>query len=274
MSDTHGGNPFGLRMPWTKLQSDPDGEQRNLTECQLHLYGIYEAARQKIISLAGEDEIILLHSGDTCQGNHYTDDRETGTIADDVIIARDNFVPFCDLPNVKIIRICKGTSVHNFGNGSAEILVAELLSQQYPQKSIKALNHGLLDIDGFTVDQAHHGVGFGRRIWLKGNEARYYLRDIMMHEIAFGNRPCDLYLRGHIHTYIKEVLWMEYGEKEYESMLVITPSMCMLGAFGTQVTRSQFLITNGLIAFEIINNRILNVFRLMDTIDIRTKECV
>lgn len=274
ISDTHGGNSLGLRMPDTKLQNDTDGDQRNLTECQIHLYGIYESARQKIIDLAEDDEVVVIHTGDVCQGNKYTDDRETGTIADDIIIARDNLIPLIDLPNVKTVRLAKGTAAHNFGNGSAEILVAELLSMKYPDKSIKATNHSLLDLSGFAVDVAHHGLGLGRRIWLKGNEARFYLRDIMMKEISIGNIPCNLYLRGHIHDFVKEVIWMGYGEDEYESMIVSIPSMCMLGQFGTQVTRSAFLITNGLVAFEIINNKILNVYRLFQTIDIRTKECI
>lgn len=57
-------------------------------------------------------------------------------------------------------------------------------------------------------------------------------------------------------------------------MIITIPAMCMLGGFGTQVTGSQFLVTSGIIACEIINNKILNVHRMMQTLDIRTKEII
>jgi hypothetical protein len=94
----------------------------------------------------------------------------------------------------------------------------------------------------------------------------------MMDEIQTGNKPPNLVLRGHYHTFIKEYLSITNAEHEYESWIVIAPSMCMLDDYGQQATRSTYRITNGVVAFEIINNRLYPPIKLAKSIDIRTKE--
>jgi len=76
----------------------------------------------------------------------------------------------------------------------------------FKNKDIKMCQHGLLDIDGVTIDYAHHGPFPGSRSWLKGNIARYYLRDLMMREIMNGNSPPKLVVRAHYHTPVEEYL--------------------------------------------------------------------
>jgi hypothetical protein len=133
---------------------------------------------------------------------------------------------------------------------------------------VQTLYHGVATICGIDVDYAHHGPGPGGRSWLHGNVARYYLRDQMWKDIEQGRRPPDLYLRGHVHAPVDEVL--KVGQ--FHGRLVVAPSMCGLGDYGRKATKSEWQICNGFMAFVIEGNKIVDTLELMQTVDIRTRE--
>lgn len=272
ISDTHGGHELGLCNPDTKLQGDGKDREVTLNESQLHLWKVMSDGINKVKDLADKDEIIVFHEGDVCQGDKYSNTKMSERMADDIEIAVNNFAPWLSLPNVYSVRLAKGTAAHNFGFGSAEILVSARLRDRY-NKDVQVVYHGLCTLPPkFLIDYAHHGPSAGRRNWLQGNEARYYLRDLMYNELQAGHRPPDLVLRGHYHSLVTEELTMRDRGEKYKSMLAITPSMCLLDDFSTKATRSQAIILNGILAFEIINERIYNVHEFCVALDIRTKE--
>lgn len=275
--DTHAGHRLGLLNPETLLPDENEiGEtfyyNPQLTEAQKYLWSIYTKHIESIKSLAGDDEIIVIHHGDMTQGNKYVSEWVTTRMIDQVLMAEANLLPWLQLDNVKIMRFIKGTSSHVMGEASSEIAVTELLKRKYPEVSINIMYHGLLDIGGILVDCSHHGPGVGGRAWLQGNEARYYLRSIMMSEIMSGRTPPRIVLRGHFHAPVKEYLEVQ----GYESWLMIVPSYCMLGDYGRQATSSAFKTSNGMVAFEIIEyeDGVTTVYphSYIDTIDIRTQE--
>ena len=189
-----------------------------------------------------------------------------------ILIAEANLRPLVELKQTKVVRIIKGTSLHEFGEGSSSITIDKLLRNSYPNKDIKSLYHGLLTIGDFTIDYSHHGASAGRRDWLKGNEARFYLRNIMYSEIKLGNKPANLYLRAHYHEPLVEWLSMGMLEEEYESWFCILPSLCMIDDYARKVTSSKFIVTNGIYTFEIINDALYKIHKFKKTLDIRTKE--
>lgn len=276
ISDTHGGFKLGLLNPKTILEDeDEEGNiiqySPELNNTQKYLWDdVYLPAVDKLKELAGDDEIILAHIGDPTHGNKYISEQVSTRLSDQIDIALFNLLPLCQLDNVSTIRIVKGTGSHEFGEGSAPILIQRLLSKAFPNKSIKAVNHGLMEIDGFEVDYAHHGPYPGSRDWLRGNVARYYLRDLMYQSINSGMRPPNLVLRGHYHQYVREWLSMNGNE----SWLVILPSMCMLSFYTRQATRSAFRSTNGLVAFEVEDGQLREAHFFGKTMDIRTKETI
>ena len=69
-----------------------------------------------------------------------------------------------------------------------------------------------------------------------------------------------------------EVVGMDWEGQHYESRIVVTPAMCMLGDYGRQVVRSPGEVTNGMAVFEIISGSVLPTHWLVRTLDIRTKE--
>lgn len=102
--------------------------------------------------------------------------------------------------------------------------------------------------------------------------ARYYLRDLMMKELRNGRAPAQLVVRSHYHSKIDEVFSLDWNGQHYESRIIVTPAMCMLGDFGRQAVRSIGQITNGMAAFEIIDERVMPTHWITRSVDIRTKE--
>jgi len=277
VSDSHGGHNLGLLNPETQIEEeDREGniyyKPVVLNDVQEYLWEVYENSVAETKKFAGKDPIFVKHIGDINQGNIFPREQIGTRISDQTDIGFSLFLPWMTLPNLKAVRIVKGTSSHNFGEGSAEILTARLLRAHYPKVDVRVLSHGLATISQVVIDYAHHGASTGSRNWLKGNEARYYLRSIMMDEIMMGNIPPDLVLRGHYHEPISELVTIRCDGHKYSSWIYILPSMAMIDTYGRQATRSKYVITNGIVLFEIINGKIHDTIELTKTLDIRTKE--
>jgi hypothetical protein len=278
--DSHGGHTYGLLNPNTVIETtDIEGNIYQycpqLTEIQKHLwYNITVPALEATKELAGKDPIAVVSGGDITHGNGYKEELVTTRISDQKFIAEANFLPFIELKNTEYARFVKGTGVHEFGEGSASIEVAKLFQNRFPNKDIKTLYHGLINIDGYGIDYSHHGPTPGKRNWLKGNEARYYLRSLMMDDLSLGKSPPNLVLRGHYHDPVKEYLSIDWSGTEHESWLYILPSMCFPNDFATKVTKSQYIVTTGIVIFEIVSGHLVQTYKFATRIDTRTKEII
>jgi hypothetical protein len=238
------------------------------TASQKYLWGLYEDYIKRSVEIANGRPILLIHNGDLTQGNRHHEQLVTESISNQVLIAAANLAPWLKIPNVKAIRIVQGTQSHEFMESTAPTLVTKILSDAAPDVDIRQLNHGLLEVGGVSIDYAHHGPGPGGRSWLMGNEVRYYLRDLMMREVLRGAIPPRLVLRAHVHTYVKETV--EVGG--HEGTLIITSAYCMLGDYARQAVKSPHLIGNGHVVIEIGGGRLIATHKLVNTVDMRTKE--
>jgi len=275
ISDTHGGHSGALMNPETVIEMEDElgnryNYQPELSEVQKYLWNIYTGALEKIKVMAGEDPIVALHAGDNVEGNKHPSELVRPEISVQIKIAFDNLLPLCRLPNIRALRVVKGTGAHELGFASATAMVVQLLQIAYPRLDIQAIQHGWLSVGGIDIDYSHHGPGMWRRTWLTGNEARYYLRDCMMRDIADIGRPADVYVRGHIHAPLIE--WLRVDG--HRSTLVVTPSMKIGGEYSFQATRSAPRISNGLVALEIEGGKLRDIHEYIETQDLRTKEVI
>lgn len=277
-SDPHGGHKLGLCNPNTIIEDDSTGEIKEtspvLSDAQILLSEVYSKGIEETNKLAGKDEVILICLGDVTQGNKYISEQMTTRIADQITIAEYNFFPWYDqIKNIRTVRLAKGTDGHEFGEGSAAIEVAKYLRAKYPRIDTRVVYHGLLRTKGgIFIDYSHHGPPTGKRNWLKGNEARYYLRSLMMDEISAGNTPPHIVLRGHFHDYVKEYLSIRTNGHEYESWITVIPSMDMISGFARQKGQSPYRVTNGIIVYELLDNRVHDIHYFGTTTDVRTFE--
>jgi hypothetical protein len=259
LSDSHANFILGLANPQTTKTNEPQDWLWN----DVYVKGIDIGKK-----LAGKDDIFVIHVGDITHGNKYNAEQMSTKISEQFIGAADNFQPIVALSNVKSITIANGTPAHSFGEGSAEDVVVEILRGRTKAK-IQSTYHSLVNVDGYIIDVAHHGPSTGRRNWLHGNEARWYLKSTMMDELDHNKRPADLYLRGHYHSYVKEWATIWRNDTWYESWMIVCPPLCMPGDFTRQATKSIPLVAPGLILLEIINNKLVQTIDCTVTLDVR-----
>jgi hypothetical protein len=276
-TDKHAGHKHGLLNPDSVIsREDQEGElyyeKVSLTAIQQYLWELGSENKKKANKLASKSNIVYFDLGDQTQGKAHPAELVSTNALDQVGFAIDNLKPWLENSKVKSVRLVKGTASHEFGNGGTPALVQKALRDQYKKRDIKTVWHGLATIGGLEVDYSHHGPFPGSRDWLKGNVARYYLRDRMYIDIRSRGKPAGIYARGHYHTEIVEMLRMKVEGIWYTSWLLLVPSMCFPGAYARKVTRSVPRITNGLFAVEVVDGKVLDIFQYTKTADLRTKE--
>jgi hypothetical protein len=277
LSDLHGGHRHGLLNPATVLDEiNEEGEiigdyHPQMTRIQEYLWEEYTKGVATIKEIAGDDPLYVVINGDLTAGNKYPQLLVSDRLADQFIIATANCHPWYAL-KPKAVRIIKGTGAHVFNQGTSEIVVSTLLQAAYPDVSTKVMDHGLFTIEGIDIDVSHHGPVAGSRVWLKGNEARYYLRSAMMEEIVAGKVPPRLYCRGHYHEEVEETLIIKANGNRYKSTIVVTPSFAFIDSHARQTVKSPARISHGMFAVEIVNGELLRTIPITRTLDIRSKE--
>jgi hypothetical protein len=258
LSDPHSGYVSGLLNPDTLIQDDEKRKIKfELNDRQKFVWEVYAYGVNEVFKLAGKDDILLFCLGDLTHGNKYIPELMSTRGADQYAIGEAIFDPWLQShKNVKSIRIVFGTAAHNFGQGTSEIVISQRLEDKYPQIDTRCYYQAQCKILDKTVDIAHHGPSTGRRVWLSGNEARYYLRSIMLGDLTHGKTPPDLVLRGHRHVYIDEVV----REGNYCSRIIIAPPLCLPGEFAIQVAQSSGKASVGILALEIENGKTITPF--------------
>lgn len=272
MSDPHSGHTSGLLNPDTLIQDDQKKQVKFYpNERQEYVWNVYTKGIEETFKLAGKDNILLFCLGDLTHGNKYIPELMSTRGADQFAIGTAIFDPWLQgHKNVKSIRIVFGTAAHNFGQGTSEIIISERLQDKHPELDIRCYYHAVCKILDRTADFSHHGPPTGRRLWLSGNEARYYLRDIMLNALIHNEKPPDLVLRGHRHVPIDEVV----TEGDYKSRIIIAPALCLPGEFAVQVAQSVGKATTGMVAVEVINGRELQTHKFVETIKTTVEETI
>lgn len=269
LSDTHCGHRLGLINPETELFDESSGSTYKpaTTDFQEYLWDLYLYGIGELEKLSKGKEVIIIVLGDITHGTKYPEQLISTRIADQVSIVQQAMKPLLKLKNIKAIRLVFGTGSHEFGEGSSMLI----LKDQIKHPNVNVTTHGLLNVKNKLIDYSHHGPGVGIRDWLSGNEVRFYLKDLVYKELKRNNQIPDLVLRGHVHGFVHESIYRIENDELKKHSITVLPSMCGMGEFARQVSRSQHLLSNGVILYE-INSHVSDPIPLIRTIDTRVRE--
>ena len=278
LADTHAGHRKGLCNPDVELVAEIDDLDTDeefwtpeLTATQQYLWQRYTEHREQLIELAGNDRIIAVHNGDLSQGDKHPHGlMKDVTREDQRVIAVANLLPLMESPNVTAGRVVSGTLAHEPEADAAR--VAARLARE-TGKDIRAFNHHRLRVDGVLFEVAHHGPFPGSRIWLEGNAALWHLRSRVLEDRRNGVEPARMYVYAHYHRYIRTPTLHETWEgREYAHDLIILPSYCGLTNYARKVTKSTPHLSNGMVAFEVVDGALARVIPIRDEVDLRSEE--
>jgi hypothetical protein len=276
LADTHGGHKLCLLNPETQLPEEDQstGEiywyRPQLTRMQEYLWNKYEEHRAAVWELADGDPVHVFHVGDECHGRKYPNQLVSTRLADQILIAEANLGVWL-YEGCASLRLGKGTSAHDFGEGSSTVILTNNFSKQYPDIDTKIIMHGVANFDGCRVDYAHHGPVPGGRKWLEGNVVRYYVRDKMMQDILYKVEPCQLFIRAHYHKAVHEVVEV-IGHRRWTAEAWILPCYSGLSDYARQRVHSPDRVHIGLIAFVIEDGCLVETVPLVETLDLRQEE--
>jgi len=201
MGDQHANFRFGLCNPETILDEGDEKIRPSLTYHQKTLWQFYKEDRESLRKLAGSDEIVFFNLGELCHGFRFKSELVSTYPVNQYKIAVANLESLLDMPNIKHVRLLKGTASHEDGPGSAASTVGDMLQLKYKKKDIRVRYHFKTDVDGIDFDYAHHGPGPGIRDWLSGNVLVLYAQSIADKLLKEGKNPPGAILRSHFHQY-------------------------------------------------------------------------
>ncbi len=304
LADTHAGHRLGLMRPGLELYEEDEAGNLSpyspeLTATQQHLWRAYQDDIQSVRDLADGDEILVFHVGDLTQGKKYPTQLVTTRTADQLTIARANIEEWLHIENVSSLRLVVGTASHILGEASSPVLLLQMLEPAFPDRDLGLCRHGRPVIDGVIVDCAHHGPSSGIREWTQGNQLRYYLKSLVIHDVMRGKHWPHLVIRAHFHKLWPEAISfrlstrvqaalraVEFGVADglldelraadqvqvFQSRIVLLPSYCGMGEYGRQATGSSPSLSNGLVAAEIVDGELGGVHYYEREVDLRRGE--
>ena len=277
--DTHCGLKFGLLMPETELHEEgPNGElipyHPELTATQRFLLELYQDQIQAVSDITAGAPVVLLHGGDICHGDKHPSQLMSTRLSDQVFIAADVLRRWQAVPGLRAVRLLLGTEAHNSGEGSLEYLVTRQIEGDLPD--VRISSHWMLEIDDVLFDVAHHGPGPSSRYWLNANMLRFYMQDMVLRDIVeLGERPPDVVLRYHRHSYVPAVLHYVHRKTTQSIRGYVHPAYCGMNYYAQMVTRSRATTHVGLLMFHIVDGDIVEVVdRMVVWMDRRTREVI
>jgi hypothetical protein len=95
-----------------------------------------------------------------------------------------------------------------------------------------------------------------------------------MSEMMYGNTPPTVVIRGHYHTYRREFLEICSNGNCIGSWAILLPGFTFKDDYTRRATRSEFRQSVGMVALEIIDGKLVNVYPFIKTVDLRTREVI
>lgn len=264
MSDLHCGDSYGLMHPDTVLEySGPDGHRDihkpDRTRWQELNWALLVDALNAYNIIVGSAPVTLVIGGDVIQGTRYLSHLVTPRISDQVQIAVDAIQYIFTQLNIKRVFLAYGTEAHVGIDGDGECALVQLLDR--PNRPVVATPMARILVGGGDVCISHHGFYVGEA-YLRGNSGRLLLARRMLDDMhLLGKRPPALYLSGHVHKYAHFSHIETIAGEDIESHAVVCPALVPMNGYARQITRSQPILSTGVVLIAMNDGRVADVNR-------------
>jgi hypothetical protein len=265
IGDTHAGQRNGLIRAGTVLAwgVGSEAEEREIGAEVLSdwskwlwddvwLPGI-EAAR----NFAGDDPIILAHSGDAVHGDRFAGKGEKFFYSihanHQEQIFKEAMRPWQDA-KIAAFLLAYGTGSHDYNANSAAQNIATGLAN-WGWRTV-ADDHIDIDLNGILFNLAHHGPYVSKIARLRENSARNYVKERIGEALAWDDCYAGLYQRGHVHMPVSASVEVQHGPMQHKSHIIITPPLCGPNGYARQAARSMERVECGLYFWEIIDGKL------------------
>jgi uncharacterized protein YkvS len=220
LSDTHIGSSTAVS-PLSFMvhnRSSYEAQVMEANRLQRWLYGCWSDFYEYVKEKRKKKRVIVVHLGDVIDFNHHGSTQLVQEVGDQAQMAITLLEPYRDLAD-KFIGIL-GTAAHAGQDHATEVELYRQLGADYIEQQMT------VDIDGVTVDLAHHGR-IGTRPWTSG--AASLASEIML-DYAQSGIPLPNYIfRGHYHQID------DSGGKFVNTRLIQCPSWQLKTTFSNRV---------------------------------------
>lgn len=206
--DFHGGSNIAICHP-DGIELD-DGGYYTPSRAQTWLWDRREMLLRdvrRIIDREKPDRVVYALNGDMVDGNHHGTPQIVSPLESmHVRIAHKVITRGMELVQPCEVHMTRGTQAHVGKAATLEEGLARVLREEgYPMVEDPDTGqvtsyHRRYMLGGLLIDQRHHGR-MGQRAHTRGPYMRWYAQDIELEHRLDGERPPDLALRAHNHTY-------------------------------------------------------------------------
>lgn len=241
LSDIHANSTVALCPPTVNLD---DGGTYRASRAQRWLYKRFQEFAGEVARRREETgKLVVILNGELADDNYHgkyqlVDPNPKTQMATAVKALK----PMLDLlrPDDSLYVI-RGTEAHSGRSAWMDDKIGEDLGAVSPREGVHSYWHLQLNVDGVKFDVAHHPpLGPGRMPWTRGQYAMRLAAFAYMDGVQAGEKPPDLYVRGHYH-----VPGDSYDA--YPVRAIAMPSWQLTTAFGYRIGSSRALPVGGVI---------------------------
>lgn len=235
VSDLHTNSTIGLCPPRFPLD---DGGVYVASKAQRWLWRNWLDYIGRVKKAKGNGRLVTIFNGDICDGDHHnTTQIITRNRREFLKLAWRVIEPLVEISD-KVIVI-RGTPSH-VGQGSwmEEAIGADIESVK-DDVGRYAWPHAYLDIDGVTLDIAHHG-SLGGRPWTRANAVNRLAVETIVKYADSGSKIPDLVIRSHRHQYAD-------SNNNHKCRVIFTPAWQLATEFINKIAPGAVADIGGLI---------------------------
>jgi len=148
-----------------------------------------------------KDRLIVILNGELADDNrHATTQLVTRNPADMMRLSIECLRPMLEL-NPDAVYVTRGTEAHSGASAWLDEAIAKDIEAVPSTTDVHSHWQLRLRADGVRLDVAHHPPGGGGRLpWTRANFANRLAIQTWTDAMLAGDKPPDLYIRGHVHA--------------------------------------------------------------------------